>query len=201
MTKNPEHLRILLLAGGKSQRMGTDKASLLYNGQTQLERMVKLVQPLQIPVHLSLRPDQSPPEGISLSPILDRDEFANSGPLGGMLSALTEYPKEAFLVIACDLPFLDLPTLQFLINNRSEAHLATAFKSHHDGLPEPLCAIWEPHCTSLIIEKLQSEIRCPRKILIQETTLLLDLPNPEALDNINTPEEYEEALSRITLSK
>ena len=201
MTRMPENLRILLLAGGKSQRMGKDKASLLYNGQTQLERMVELVQPLNIPVHLSLRPDQSPPEGAALTPIFDHKEFANSGPLGGMLSALSAYPGSAFLVIACDLPFLYLPTLQYLIDNRSEEHLATAYKSNHDGLPEPLCAIWEPHGTSILKEKLQQEIRCPRKILIQENSHLIELPNPEALDNINTPEEYEEALSRMNLSK
>lgn len=201
MNKMPENLRILLLAGGKSQRMGKDKAGLLYNGQTQLERMVDLVQPLQIPVHLSLRPDQTPPEGVTLSPIYDHGAFANSGPLGGILSALTDYSASAFLVIACDLPFLDFTTLQYLIDHRSEAHLATAYKSNHDGLPEPLCAIWEPHSASISKEKLKNEIRCPRKILIQENSHLIELPNPEALDNINTPEEYEEALSRMNLLK
>ena len=51
---------------------------------------------------------------------------------------------KAWLVLACDLPFLDRATLQHLIAQRASARLATAYRSSSDGQPEPLCAIFEP---------------------------------------------------------
>ena len=117
--------------------------------------------------------------------------------MAGMLSAFGEHPGRAFLVIACDLPFLDRGTLDYLLENRDPSKIATAYRSAHGGLPEPLCAIWEPSSSPILKESLADGKRCPRKILIQKETHLLGLPNPDALDNINTPEEYEDALARL----
>ena len=193
-------LHALLLAGGHSRRMGKEKSKLLYQGQTQFSRIVVILRELGIPSHLSIRAGQTlPAEAMAaeINPIHDRDSFKDIGPLGGILSALASHPGHAFLVIACDLPFLEIKTLEQLIQDRKPEKLATAFRSHHDRLPEPLCAIWEPHGTKLLQQKLDAGIRCPRKILIQSEIQLLELTNKEALDNINTPEEYRDALARM----
>ena len=200
--KPPVHA--LLLAGGRSKRMGRDKADLLYEGRTQLERTLELLAQLNIPASLSIRDGQSLPKSAvnaGVSPIYDHPDLQNIGPLGGMISALSELSGYALLVLACDLPFLDVATLKMLLAHREPTCLATAYRSSHDRLPEPLCAIWEPHCISYVSQSLQDGIRCPRKILIQGNTHLLSLPSPEALDNINTPDEYEEAVSRLQISK
>ncbi len=194
-------LHAVLLAGGHSRRMGKNKAALLYQGQTQLARAITLLQDLDIPTSLSLRPGQTVPEAVQMYHIQlihDLDQYQDIGPLGGILSAFTANPGRSLLVVACDLPFLDNQTLQHLIQNRVPEKLAVAYRSTHDRLPEPLCAIWEPHGEDFIRQKLAENIRCPRKILIQGDTHLLELPSPEALDNINTPEEYTEALERIS---
>ena len=194
-------LHALLLAGGHSRRMGQNKAKLLYQGKTQLARTIELLQQLDIPQSLSLRQDQSLPEearGAGIEVIRDRDDLQNVGPLGGILSAFAEKSTAPLLVLACDLPFLDTQTIEHLLANRSQNQLATAYRSNHDGLPEPLCAIWEPHGQDFLKQKFDKNIRCPRKILIQGDTNLLNLPSPDALDNINTPEEYQEALARIS---
>ncbi|MBT3469866.1 MAG: NTP transferase domain-containing protein [Opitutae bacterium] len=193
-------LHALLLAGGHSRRMGKEKSKLLYQGQTQFSRIVVILRELGIPSHLSIRAGQTlPAEAMAaeINPIHDRDSFKDIGPLGGILSALASHPGHAFLVIACDLPFLEIKTLEQLIQDRKPEKLATAFRSHHDRLPEPLCAIWEPHGAKLLQQKLDAGIRCPRKILIQSEIQLLELTNKEALDNINTPEEYRDALARM----
>ncbi len=200
MKIDPAPLQALLLAGGHSRRMGKDKSALLYQGQTQLARTIVLLQELDIPSHLSLRAGQPlPPEAraAEIKPIHDMDQFMDVGPLGGILSAFASHPGHAFLILACDLPFLDAKTLEHLIQNRKPEKLATSFRSHHDGLPEPLCAIWEPHGEKFLQQKLAEDMRCPRKILIKSETHLLDLPNQEALDNINTPEDYMDALARM----
>ena len=126
-------LHAVLLAGGRSRRMGKDKADLLYQGQTQRARTIALLQGLNIPASLSLRPGQNVPEGIwadGIKPIHDLDEYKGKGPLGGILSAFRENPGHALLVVACDLPFLDIKTLQHLIQNRIPEKLAVIIWAH-----------------------------------------------------------------------
>ncbi len=106
-------------------------------------------------------------------------------------------PDAAWLVLACDLPHLSAQVIQYLVAHRDPARAATAFRSSHGGrhagLPEPLCAIYEPRSAAAIAAYLESGRNCPRKFLIQSDALLLDQPDPRALDNINTPEEYHAA--------
>ena len=107
-------LHALLLAGGHSRRMGKEKSKLLYQGQTQFSRIVVILSELGIPSPLSIRAGQTlPAEAMAaeINPIHDRDSFKDIGPLGGILSALASHPGHAFLVIACDLPFLEIKTL------------------------------------------------------------------------------------------
>ncbi len=93
-------------------------------------------------------------------------------------------------MLACDLPFLDAATLQQLIAARDPGRLATAFRSSHDGKPEPLCAIYEPASLSAIEAWVASGQHCPRGFLAQADVALLTLRTPRALDNINTAAEY-----------
>ncbi len=113
------------------------------------------------------------------------------GPLGGILSAMKEYPDADWLVLACDLPFITDETIQTLLDMRDPQKTATAFISTQDALPEPLCAIWEGHAYDSILKLFNEGIHCPRKVLIKSNTHLLKQNNPHWLDNINTPEEYK----------
>ena len=92
-------------------------------------------------------------------------------------------------MVAVDLPRLDAATLQHLLAMRDPAREATAFISHHDGLPEPLCALWEPASHARLLARVQAGKPCPRKALIEADTQLLQPLAAHALDNINTPEE------------
>ena len=99
--------------------------------------------------------------------------------------------------MACDLPFVSVNTLEKLIKERSLAKIATAYKNAHDQLPEPLCTIWEAQSYPLILKFVKQGTRCPRKILINSDTQLLEPLHKNALDNINSPEEYKQALRSI----
>ena len=187
----------LVLAGGQSRRMGRDKALLDYRGMSQLEWSDRLLKPLCAEVFVSSRPGQFaslPYDGCRLL----QDRFHDMGPMAGILTAFDAYPDAAWLVLACDLPYLDDATLRALLDGRDPDRDATAFDSAHDGLPEPLCAIYEPRfCTKL--ETLAAEgIRCPRKALLNADTARLALPAANALDNVNHPEEHDQALRDLT---
>lgn len=181
----------LILAGGFSQRMGQDKSLLVYHGKPQIERVHDLLSDVCDRVFLSKRADQS--AYASLLSIDDIPEYASIGPLGGMLSAMSREPKAAWLVMACDLPFVENATIRTLIEARDVSKIATAFVSVHDGLPEPLCAVWEPGAKAVIEEFLKKGIKCPRKILINSQVALLKQYQPRWLDNVNSIDEFNEA--------
>jgi molybdenum cofactor guanylyltransferase len=184
----------LVLAGGRSTRMGRDKAALEYHGRAQLQRAHDLLEKLVARVFVSVRPDQTrDPLRARFAQIVDRGDL--EGPAAGIRAAQEAHPGAAWLVLACDLPWLDVATLQHLIARRDPARMATAFRSTHDGLPEPLCAIYEPAAAAALKDFLATGRNCPRKLLINSDTLLLDQPGTKTLDNVNTPQELAAAMA------
>jgi len=187
----------LVLAGGRSSRMQRDKAALTYHGRTQLEWAMELITPFVERAFVSVRPDQqSDPVRAQFAQIVDTAE--NLGPIAGIMAAQAAHPEAAWLVLACDLPFLDAATLKHLVWARQEDKPATAYRSSHDGLPEPLCAIYEPASRDGIAAYIATGKNCPRKFLIRSDAHVIDEPNPRALDNVNTPEEYGSAMSSFS---
>lgn len=185
----------LVLSGGRSRRMGRDKALLEHNGETQLERAVQLLERHVERMFVSVRPDQAAdPERRRFEQVVDR--YTDIGPAAGILSALEMHPDAAWLVLACDLPNANDETIAMLLRQRSVQPF-TAFRSSHDGLPEPLCAVYRPQARQIVAGFVREGLVCPRKMLIRSDTCLLDLPDPKALDNVNTPEDLERAGLRV----
>lgn len=181
----------LVLAGGRSRRMGRDKALLRQNGESQLGCAVRLLQQQLQQVFVSARVEQSAePERARFPQIVDR--YADLGPLAGILSAMDTEPQAAWLVVACDLPNLDTETIRQLLDERSPTQPFTAYRSSFDGMPEPLCAIYDPSSRRILDEFVTAGIHCPRKIMMRSDTRLLEARNPRALDNINTPDELSQ---------
>jgi molybdenum cofactor guanylyltransferase len=179
----------LVLSGGYSKRMQRDKATLLVDGETQLARAVRLCQSLCDAVFVSVRPDQTTePTRAAHTQIVD--QLTDVGPAAGILAAQAHSPHAAWLVLAVDLPLLDEVTLRHLVQARDPRKLATAYISEHDGLPEPLCAIWEPASHQPLLEFIVGGRHCPRKFLMNHPVHLVALPIASALSNINTPDEY-----------
>jgi len=182
----------LVLAGGASQRMGQDKAALTYHGKPQLLSAYELLASVCERNFVSVRPDQrDEPTRAALPQIVDTQ--LGIGPIAGIAAALEAHPHAAWLVLACDLPFLSHATLTHLIAQRDNSRIATAYRSAHDRLPEPLCAIWEPASGTTVQAWIAADKRCPRKLLIQFDAALLDPTDARALDNINTPQEHSAA--------
>lgn len=183
----------LILAGGQSRRMGSDKALLLHNGQSQLARIAALLECVVDRVYVSTRNEQrQESERRRFPQIIDR--YDNIGPVAGILTALEDYPHVDWLVVACDLPNIDEQTLRFLLDRRTAEQPFIAFKSSQDGLPEPLCALYAAGNADIIRRFVDDGIVCPRQILIRSDTLLLEQPNPAALDNINTPDDLRRSV-------
>mgnify|MGYP003663480574 FL=1 len=186
----------LVLSGGKSTRMGTDKGLIEYHGIPQREYLYNLLSQVCENTFISLREEQEDELPTAMKTIVDLNEF--KGPYNGLLSAHKKYPEVAWLVLACDLPLMDLDALKELISQRDSVKEATAFALKENPLPEPLCAIWEPHALQQSITYLESgNGTCPRKYLINHDTKLVFPKYENVLLNANSEEDYKEALEKL----
>jgi molybdenum cofactor guanylyltransferase len=181
----------LVLAGGKSLRMGYDKRAIQWHGKDQQYYMADLLKNMCNEVYISCRAEQQNEIDENYQTLAD--SYDGAGPIAGILSAFTAKREVAWLVVACDLPLMDLPTLQFLVNNRDSQSIATTFKSPFDGLPEPLITIWEPSAFEKLRAHLDGGYTCPRKALIknEELVKMVVAPKPQTLLNANTPEDVD----------
>src|SRR5260370_25025614 len=186
----------LILAGGSSWRMHRDKAALQYRGKSQLDRAFESAARHVARVFVSVRANQTADPTRAQRPMIV-DSVAGEGPIVGIRSPLAPHPEAAWLVLACDLPFLSDAALSQLLRERDLAGLATAYRSTHDGLPQPLSAIWEPGAAAALESYQAGGGHCPRKFLIRHAVLRLEPQDRRALDNVNTPEEYAEARAAL----
>lgn len=181
----------LVLAGGKSQRMGTDKGAIQWHGKAQRYFMADMLQSVCEKVFISCREDQIGLIENSYTSL--EDTFTHLGPYGAILSAFRQQPDAAWLVVACDLPLLESGTIDALIAQRKVASLATTFESPFDGLPEPLITIWEPKAYPVLLSFLAQGYSCPRKVLRNNQVHIIKANSPEQLMNVNTVEEMAKA--------
>lgn len=184
----------LVLAGGKSQRMGKDKGSIEWFDKPQRYYLADLLKGYCDKVYISCRPDQA--ENIKSyhdQVIIDKAEYNDS--YGAIISALNEFPIKAFLVVACDMPFVDGKAIENLVNNRDQTKIATAYFNPENNLPEPMLAIWEPRALKRLKQLTEQGINCPRKALIKskEDTKLIRPLDDKSIININTPEDADKA--------
>jgi molybdopterin-guanine dinucleotide biosynthesis protein A len=176
--------------------MQRDKAALQYRGKSPLDRAFELASRHVARVFVSVRAIQTADPTRAQRPMIV-DSVPGEGPIVGIRSALAANPEVAWLVLACDLPFMSDAPLSQLTQERDPASLATAYRSAHDSLPEPLCAIWEPAAGAALAVYQAGGGTCPRKFLIRHAAHLLEPGDRRALDNINTPEEYAQALATL----
>lgn len=180
----------LVLAGGKSMRMGQDKGAMHWYGREQRYHMADLLKQHCKEVFISCR-DTAQAQTIDSNYQTLGDTFTGLGPYGAILSAFRQQPEAAWLVVACDLPLVDQVLLTHLTGNRSARHIATAYHSAATDFPEPLITIWEPKSYPMLLQYLSQGYSCPRKVLINSDINLIEVPDHEALSNVNTPEEMD----------
>ncbi len=179
-------LNALILAGGKSQRMGKDKSQINYHGTAQKDHLIAITEKFVKKSYLSIRQDQE-----SESDNCIKDAFAGLGPYGAILSAFKQQPDSAWLVLACDLPYLDEEAIEHIIKHRDPTKLATAFHNPETDFPDPLFTIWEPKAYMPMLQFLAQGYSCPRKVLINSDIEEIDLGDKKWLVNVNTPEDFE----------
>lgn len=189
-----------VLAGGESTRMGRSKAALELDGVPMLVRMAQLVESVS---GTAPRVIGEPKGAEAYGLAVIADEWPGAGPLGGIATALGASNTPWNLIVACDLPYLTKPWLQFLAA-RALASQADAVVPTTTRGAEPLCAVYHKRCEEAIRAALEHGVR---KVQDGLRELLVELIDPfewKAFDpdgllfkNMNTPEDYEEAVRRF----
>lgn len=189
----------IVLAGGKSTRMGTSKALLPFGPETMLQRVVRLLATVVSPIVVVAAPDQQLPP-LPNEVILTSDEREGRGPLEGLRAGLKALPPgaSAAYVTSCDVPLL-VPGFVAQMLELSQGFDVTVMEI--DGFPHPLSAIYSrstlPHVDDLLAHDrlrpafLFERVRT-RKVRPEELT---SDPTLRTLRNLNTREDYEQALA------
>jgi len=185
-------INAFVLAGGKSSRMGADKAFVELNGQTLLERSLELAGAVGTGVWILGTGAKFAAYGAVVE-----DEFPDHGPLGGIHAALRSSDQDLNLILAVDMPFVDRRFLEYLAKRaRSVGAVVTAPRA--GGRWQPLCAIYRREFANIAeavlranknkIDPLFSQVAVR---VIEERELKENGFAPEIFRNLNTPEEVE----------
>jgi molybdenum cofactor guanylyltransferase len=179
----------LILSGGLSTRMGEDKRLIHYHDKSQEEYLFELLSPYCSEVYISLNENQT----THLPHIFDINLPIKS-PIVGILSAFQKNPETAWLVVACDMPFVNQEVIEYLIKHRNPEKFATAFLNPEEHFPEPLLTIYEPKIFQQLQEAVNQGKKSPMKVLQSLDIGLLEVNDNESLVNVNTVLEREKII-------
>jgi molybdopterin-guanine dinucleotide biosynthesis protein A len=182
-----ENITGILLAGGKSSRMGSDKGFLKFQGSTFAERIIKVLKPLVNDI-------------IIVSNNSDYDTFGHrrvediikdSGPLAGLYTGLYHSKTQYNLVLSCDVPLLNSKVLNILLEGIDDVSEVIQLKSKDSTLP--LIAIYKKQCLHRCLELLQNGERRLQVAVegFKTKTISLDTGLEKYVKNINTMEQFK----------
>ncbi len=182
-----------ILAGGKSARMGKDKAFIEWDGHTLLARALDLARSVSSEVRIV----GSREKFAGFAPVVE-DIFRDRGPLGGIHAALLASQRELNLMLAVDTPFISTDFLQYLITQSRGARDAGVVVPRTDGRSQPLCAIYRREFAATAENALRAGRNKIDRLFEMVPTQVIDEKqlesagfSPSIFRNLNTPEEME----------
>lgn len=186
----------LVLCGGQSSRMGTDKSMLVYYDKPQRYYLYELVQPFCEHVYISCRHSQAKSVAAGYHCITDDHRYNNTGPVAALLTAFEKFPGKDILLIGCDYPFLNSEELKQFCNTIQENKPA-AFYNEDAGIPEPLLA-WYPYTSYKALKENFRQGQLSLKHFLQGSGTLKYIPaNKQSIRSVDTEEDFREAIRKI----
>ena len=184
---------VFILAGGKSTRMGTDKAFVDYDGRPLLVRALDLARSVASVVWVV----GSKEKFAEFAPVVE-DVFRDCGPLGGIHAALRGSLTELNLMLAVDMPFVSRAFIQYLIVRARGAPEASVIVPRSDALRQPLCAIYRREFAEVAERALRARLNRIDRLFDEVHTRVIEQEELEGAGfssaifrNLNTPEELE----------
>ncbi|MDF0716388.1 molybdenum cofactor guanylyltransferase [Muricauda sp. 334s03] len=183
----PANIPGIVLSGGKSTRMGMDKAFLELDGKPFISHILETVQQCVEDVFVVSNNQKLDELGITRFP----DLVPGLGPVGGIHTGLSHSKTEFNLVVACDTPFLTQDTIRYLIEGIDEEH--DAFIVQCEGVQMPLIGIYRKSCLPFFSQAIDEKKLGLQKLLAKLKTKIIVLPksHTKSIWNINTPSDFK----------
>lgn len=185
-------LKGVVLAGGRSSRMGSDKAGLSMCGDGELARVVGMLEEYCAEVWVSVRPEQAQAEAYRGFRRLT-DPPGVEGPIAGIVAAFDRDPGSAWLSIAVDMPYVGAAEIALLSASRRPGAEAICFYNREIEGPEPLLTLFEPEFRPRLESFIGSGKRGLYGLLRSSPVYLLEPVDESALKSMNTPDDYRYA--------
>ncbi|HYL96331.1 MAG TPA: molybdenum cofactor guanylyltransferase [Terriglobales bacterium] len=191
-------LTAFVLAGGKSSRMGADKALLEVAGKTLLQRTLELARAVAEDVRIVGAREKFG----QFAPVVE-DKYPGRGPLGGIHAALASTGSDFNLILAVDLPFLENRFVQHLVTEACASGAVVTLPRAGGGL-QPLCAVYRREFAALAEQALAAGRNKIDTLYAQTTVRIMEEDelarfafSVAMFDNLNTQEEWERARQRL----
>jgi molybdopterin-guanine dinucleotide biosynthesis protein A len=184
-----------IMAGGKSKRMGQDKAWIELDGEPLVKRVADVLA--QVADEVIVVANDPKYERLGLRVV--RDRYPDGGALGGIATGVTAATHDTVLVAACDMPFLSVDVWRLIVGHAGEADVVIP---RVGGEFETLHALYTKACVPHIARSLaENRLRVisffdqVKVLAIEEPELRASDPTLRSFTNVNTPEELASALS------
>jgi molybdenum cofactor guanylyltransferase len=187
----------VVLAGGKSSRMGQTKALLVFDGEPLIAHIVRALKRLFGAVVIVAAPEQELPP---LTAALVRDEVAYQGPVGGIYYGLRAAGAEFCFITSCDAPFLNTALIAYLI---AQIPAYDVVVPYWEDRYQPLHAVYRKSVLPLLKDQLERGELRPVYLFDKVRTRKIDEDEIKSFDpyglsflNMNTPQDYQAAVKR-----
>jgi molybdopterin-guanine dinucleotide biosynthesis protein A len=190
----------VVVCGGNSSRMGTDKSLLVYHQIPQYQYVHDLLAPITQKVLLSCHAHQFESIDVGMPKIVDLAQYAGHGPIAAVLTAMYAAPDQDLLIVGCDYPFLEAKDLSLFMNSIQRDSLAAAFYNNQD-IYEPMLAWFSKNAAPLLqaffenkqysLQKLLREIRAEKYVPESERSMI----------SVDTPEDFRKAFDMLSNKK
>jgi molybdopterin-guanine dinucleotide biosynthesis protein A len=177
----------IILAGGKSSRMGTEKGLIIYKNKPFVEHIIEAMSPLVDNIIIISNNKTYESFGFKCY----EDLIKNTGPLAGIYTGLRYSKTNNNLIVSCDIPLIKTVVLQKLIDQKNDASEVIQLQSQ--GKNMPLIALYKKSCEVIFMEELHQNQKKVQKALkkCNVKTVIIDGSLEQVTANINTPEDLE----------
>lgn len=178
----------IILAGGKSQRMETDKGLLTLDGKTFIKHICDALQPI-VGSNILIVSSNKQYDALGFTRV--EDIIENKGPVGGLYTALKASKTKVNLVLSVDVPLVSTELLQWVLKNHDETYMVTQTKS--GDKTSPLIGVYDRSMRIVFGEHMAGKQLKLRKVIEDVKHQTLEIPEKwnNQIQNINTPEEYQ----------
>ena len=181
----------LVMCGGKSTRMGMDKSRIIYHDKEQRYHIYNLLTFICDDVFISCKREQVIEENKQFLFLKDAEQYANIGPLSGLLTAFVNMPDCNFLVVGCDYPLITKNDIENFLQAIPVDGIAAAFYNPATTFYEPFLAYYSADCSRLLMQMHEHGENSLQQFLKLHKAYKFMNYDPSVIRSVDTPEQMQ----------